>query len=68
MTQIAKLRTGVPQLVDDSIATNDTVQALDKARFDYESRMHDLNAEMIARRNKLRSNYLAEIASINEAA
>jgi hypothetical protein len=68
MTNIAKLRTGVPQLADDSITTNDTAQALDKARFDYESRMHDLNAEMITRRNKLRADYLAVIAEINEAA
>jgi hypothetical protein len=67
MTNITKLKSLVPQLADQSIESNDTVQALDKARFDYESRMHDLNS-MIARRNKLRADCLAGIVEIGGVA
>ena len=55
---------GVQLLAAASIESNAVEQALRAAQFRLDRAMHDLRSEFIVRENKLRDDYLAEVAEI----
>jgi hypothetical protein len=55
---------GVQLLAAASIEANSVEQALRAAQFRLDRAMHDLRSEFIVRENKLRDDYLAEVAEI----
>ena len=55
---------GVQLLAAASIEANGVEQALRAAQFRFDRALHDLRSEFIVRENKLRDDYLAEVAEI----
>jgi hypothetical protein len=55
---------GVQLLAAASIEANSVEQALRAAQFRFDRALHDLRSEFIVRQNKLRDDYLAEVAEI----
>jgi hypothetical protein len=55
---------GVQLLAGASIEANSVEQALRGAQFRFDRALHDLRSEFIVRENKLRDDYLAEVAEI----
>jgi len=55
---------GVQLLAAASIEANNVEQALRGAQFRFNRALHDLRSEFIVRENKLRDEYLAEVAEI----
>jgi hypothetical protein len=55
---------GVQLLAAASIEANSVEQALRGAQFRFDRALHDLRSEFIVRENKLRDEYLAEVAEI----
>jgi hypothetical protein len=55
---------GVQLLAAASIEANSVEQALRGAQFRFDRALHDLRSEYIVRENKLRDEYLAEVAEI----
>jgi hypothetical protein len=55
---------GVQLLAAASIEANSVEQALRAAQFRFDRALHDLRSEFIVRENKLRDEYLAEVAEI----
>ena len=55
---------GVQLLAAASIEANSIEQALRGAQFRFDRALHDLRSEFIVRENKLRDDYLAEVAGI----
>jgi hypothetical protein len=55
---------GVQLLAAASIEVNSLEQALRAAQFRFDRALHDLSSEFIVRENKLRDEYLAEVAEI----
>jgi hypothetical protein len=55
---------GVQLLAAASIEANGVEQALRAAQFRFDRALHDLRSEFIVRENKLRDEYLAEVAEI----
>jgi hypothetical protein len=55
---------GVSLVADKAIETNATADALAQALSNHNLRMHDLQTEFIARRQKLTEQYLAEVSAI----
>src|SRR5262245_14213584 len=53
---------GVQLLAAASIEANSVEQALRGAQFRFDRALHDLRSEFIVRENKLRDEYLAEVA------
>jgi hypothetical protein len=58
---------GVQLLAAASIEANSVEQALRAAQFRFDRALHDLRSEFIVRENKLRDEYLAEVAEITAA-
>ena len=58
---------GVQLLAAASIEANSVEQALRGAQFRFDRALHDLRSEFIVRENKLRDEYLAEVAEITAA-
>jgi hypothetical protein len=58
---------GVQLLAAASIEANSVEQALRGAQFRFDRALHDLRSEYIVRENKLRNEYLAEVAEITAA-
>jgi hypothetical protein len=58
---------GVQLLAAASIEANSVEQALRGAQFRFDRALHDLRSEFIVRENKLRDDYLAEVAEITAA-
>jgi hypothetical protein len=58
---------GVQLLAAASIEANGVEQALRGAQFRFDRALHDLRSEFIVRENKLRDEYLAEVAEITAA-
>jgi hypothetical protein len=55
---------GVQLLAAASIEANGIEQALRAAQFRLDRNLHDLRSEFIVRENKLRDDYLSEVAEI----
>jgi hypothetical protein len=55
---------GVQLLAAASIEANSVERALRLAQFRFERALHDLRSEFIVRENKLRDEYLAEVAEV----
>src|SRR5215470_7974048 len=58
---------GVQLLAAASIEANSVEQALRGAQFRFDRGLHDLRSKFIVRENKLRDEYLAEVAEITAA-
>jgi len=58
---------GVQLLAAASIEANSVEQALRGAQFRFDRALHNLRSEFIVRENKLRDDYLAEVAEITAA-
>jgi hypothetical protein len=58
---------GVQLLAAASIEANSIEQALRTVQFRFDRALHDLRSEFIVRENKLRDEYLAEVAEITAA-
>jgi hypothetical protein len=58
---------GVQLLAAASIEAKSVEQALRGAQFRFDRALHDLRSEFIVRENKLRDEYLAEVAEITAA-
>jgi hypothetical protein len=63
----SKAYPGVQLLAAASIEANSVEQALRGAQFRFDRALHDLRSEYIVRENKLRDEYLAEVAEITAA-
>ena len=62
--QRPKAYPGVQLLAAAPIEANSVEQALRGAQFRFDRALHDLRSEFIVRENKLRDEYLAEVAEI----
>jgi len=55
---------GVQLVAREAIQKNEIEQALRAAQYKLDCSLHDLRSEFIVRENKLRDEYLAEVAEI----
>jgi hypothetical protein len=58
---------GVALVAKEAIAKNEVERALRASQFKLDRMLHDLRTEFIARENKLRDDYLAEVQEIAAA-